>query len=103
MSDPRVRALVGPGPSLCCAADVHCLREKVGKGPCRIQEQVEAWLSGSELCYPLQTLEGQEKGQSHRCRKAFRLGRPMGVFQDLGQFQLCRGLEPEGVGLGSLG
>lgn len=61
------------GPSLCCAADVHCLREKIGKRPCRIQEQGEAWLSGCELCCPLQTLEGQEKGRNQRRRKAYRL------------------------------
>lgn len=73
VSGVGVRALVGPGPSLCCAADVHCLREKIRKRPCRIQEQGEAWLSGCELCCPLQTLEGQEKGRSQRRRKAYRL------------------------------
>lgn len=91
VSGPRVRALVGHGPSLCCADDVHCLREK-GKRPCRIQEQGEAWLSGSELCCPLQTSEGQEKGRSQRRRKAYRLQEAHGGYSQIwGGFSCVEG------------
>lgn len=57
-------------------------------------------VSSAVLCKPWKDRkkdEARDAGRHTDCR------RPMGVFPDLGWFQLCRGLAPEGVGLGSLG